>query len=154
MSVTDACRALPSSQHLVEQLVAAEQDARQVEEALPAVGLGGPDGLAVAVQVAVPLAVFRIGEMGEGVLVDLLVPLPEVLPAGERPAQQQGVERFAVRPPELQVGPQLVRRRPVDVGDVLQSAVLPIPAMLQRGQHDVDGGLHQVAGRRVCGRSP
>ena len=62
---------------------------------------------AVAVEIAEPLAVERIREMGVRPVVDHLVPARVFRLARQLPGQQRGDDRLVVRPPEFHVVPVL-----------------------------------------------
>ena len=69
---------------LLKQTVAPMENARQMGEPLPAVGLGRPNAGSVAVEVAEPLAELGIWEMRECIVVYFLVPRRQVVPPGQR----------------------------------------------------------------------
>ena len=115
-----------------------------MKEAFPTIRFGRPDAAAVAIQITEPLTVFWVGKVRESVVVHRVVPGGEIRPPGQRPGQEQGVERLAVRPPKFQICFKRMRRRPVQVRDVTQPSELAIPTMIKRSERDVDRRLQQV----------
>src|SRR3954463_13512128 len=98
-------RASDFSQSLepIAELPAIPEHARQVKWALPHRSFHWRRDASVAVQIAVPFAMFRVGEMAETPVVEEPVPVRVALLAGQRPGKPGGDDRFAVRPPEFHV---------------------------------------------------
>ena len=87
--------------HFIEPPLTDHQHAGQVEKALPLAALEAKDRAAFAVQVAVPLAVFVIGKMLEGIVMQALEPIQMLLPSGQLVRQQKGVDGMEERDGEV-----------------------------------------------------
>lgn len=98
-----------------------------MEEAFPKVPLERHGHAAIAMQIAVPFAVLRVGKVFETPVVHLLVPRGVFQVAGELIREQRGNESFIVRPPELHVMPVLLHGLVVDVSEIQNAAKLRVP---------------------------
>ena len=91
--------------------------------------------LAFAREVAEPLAVLGIAEPVHGPGRDLFEPRPPARVAGGAPRHQGADHRLAVRPPELHRPLELQRAEAVCVEEVVEAAVLGVPASVERALH-------------------
>ena len=67
----------------------------------PQIALQPGGQAAIAVQVAIPFSVLRVGKMGETPVMHLLVQCRIFFEAGQLPRQLGGDEGLAMRPPKL-----------------------------------------------------
>ena len=103
-----------------------------MEEGLPFAALEVVGGFALAVQVAEPLAVLRVGEMFETIFVKSVEPLQEGLVLGDHVGEQRGGGGLVVDPPEFHVRLEFQMRLAEGVHEVEDAVVLLVPAELQR----------------------
>ena len=96
---------------------------------------------AVAVQVAVPLAVFLVMKMLKRIGVDFFKPVPVFLVSGQAVGHQGGDQDLVMHPPQLHIPFQLLAGAVVQVHKVEAAAEFFIPAAFQRPVDDVQAFL-------------
>ena len=101
--------------------------AGMVEEGLPEAALEGVCPGAVLVQVAEPVAVLHVLEVGEGPVVHHVVADGVAFLSSELVGERHGNERLVVRPPEFHVVPVFLDGLAVHVRKVEQAAVFLVP---------------------------
>ena len=114
-------------QYLLAEHIALDHHARNMERTFEKVALGRLCHCAVAMQIAIPLAVFGIGEVGVCPLADALMAIQILLVA----CAEVGIERcdngLALRSPELHVLRKVLHREVLTVTEVDDSTVLFVP---------------------------
>lgn len=88
-------------------------------------------------QVAEPLAVFGIGEVSIGPIVDPLVPVGEPPLAGEMVGEESGVDRLGMGPPQFHVVLVLFTWAPLHISVVEYTAELLVPPGFERPFEDL-----------------
>ena len=109
-----------------------------METAFPLAALEGEEDLTAAVQVAVPLRVLGILEVGPHIVVELLEPLETLLVACELVALDHADRRLEMHPPELLVPLELLHRGTLDVLEVEDSAIFLVPSEVDHAEGDLD----------------
>ena len=115
-------------QNLLAEHVALDHHAWNVERTLEEVALGGLSHSSVAVEIAIPLAVLSIGEVGISPLADALVAIEILLVASTEISIERADDSLALRPPELHVLRIVLRRQVLAVAEVDDAAVLLVPS--------------------------
>src|SRR5512143_2993146 len=113
--------------HFLKDGHAFVESAGDVEASLPLSPLEGEKDLPASVEIAVPLAVFGIGEFLPCVFMDAVIPLPAFLApcGGIRHGQRD--ECLGMDPPELLIPCKLIRRAAFGVQEIEDPAMPGIP---------------------------
>lgn len=135
----------------LRELVAAPEGTGVVEEGFPEGAFEGVGGGAVAVEVAEPFAVGGVGEVVEGPVAELVVPVEVFFVAGLVVGHEGGDEGFVVRPPEFHVVPVFLDGFLIEVAEVVEAAVFGVPAAVPHPVEHVaadlaEGGVVAVGG--------
>src|SRR5690606_4134663 len=117
----------------------------QVERSLPEIPFYGYGQTAVAVEVAVPFAVFRVGKAVIGPLMDLAVPVLVLGVAGHVRGEEGGDDGFIVGPPELHVVPVFLDGAVLQIDEVHETAVFRIPSTSPHPIEDGAAGFDEGA---------
>lgn len=115
-----------------------------MEASLPFAPLGWQKYFPPSVEISEPLRILWVFEVRPGVLMHLLKPLHALLVPGQFISLEQRNQCFQVYPPKLLVPFQLLRRITFAVHEVIDTSVLPVPAIVEHGQGYILGFLYQL----------
>ena len=124
---------------------------RNVERPLEEIALRRLRNRSIAVEIAVPLAVFLVWHALICPFAHLFVPIQPLIVLCEVPGILRRDKRLALRPPELHVLLVALRREVFAVAEAYYAAVLLVPAPRERPVEDSQRELQELLVARLLG---
>ena len=115
-----------------QDLLAKNEATKKVIRSLPHRALLCMRNGSVTVEISVPLAALLIGEVRDGILVSLVVPLLILFISGEKMCDKRRYESFVMYPPQLHIIFELLTRSAIEITEIIYAVKLFIPTYIQR----------------------
>ena len=114
-----------------KNLLAQNQATKKMIRSLPKRALLCVRNGAVTMEISVPLSALLIGEVREGILVSLVIPLLIRFFTGKEMSDKRSYQSLVVYPPQLHIVLELLARSSIEITEVIYTTVLLIPTNIK-----------------------